>query len=158
MENFGSIIQATLTPVALISGVGLLLLSMVNRYNHALDRVRELLRERDLRSEDERRRTTASIAIIYARCRMIRRAILFVAMSIVGSGAIVLVTALEALFGFRAYPLKALLLVASVGLVVMAAILFVIEITYSLHALELELEDETAALRILPFPRRAPKR
>ena len=50
MSEFDPILQATLTPVALISGVGLLLLSMVNRYNHALDRTRQLLKERQCRT------------------------------------------------------------------------------------------------------------
>jgi hypothetical protein len=40
MSDFDQILRATLTSVALISGVGLLLLSMVNRFNHALDRTR----------------------------------------------------------------------------------------------------------------------
>jgi hypothetical protein len=154
MDAFAPIIQATLTPVTLISGIGLLLLSMVNRYNHALDRVRVLLRERVDAEEEQRGRITDSIAIIYARCRLIRRAILSVAISVVASGAIVLQTALEALLGFQAYEVKALLLVLSVGLVVFAAILFVMEITYSLHALELEIPDETMTARMLPFRRR----
>ena len=40
------------------------------------------------------------------------------------------------------------------GGVVFAAILFVMEITYSLHALELEIPDETMTARMLPFRRR----
>lgn len=154
MEDFGSIIQATLTPVTLISGVGLLLLSMVNRYNHALDRVRQQLRELHTRSEAERQKITYSIEIIYARCRLIRRAILCVAISVVASGAIVLQTAVEALFGFQAFAIKALLLVISIGLVVVAAILFVIEITYSLRALEVEMEDEMVPRSMLSIGRR----
>lgn len=154
MEDFGSIIQATLTPVTLISGVGLLLLSMVNRYNHALDRVRLLLRDLHTRSESERKKLTQSINIIYARCRLIRRAILCVALSVVASGAIVLQTAIEALFGFQAFTIKALLLVLSIGLVVAAAILFVIEVTYSLHAVEIEIEEEMVPMSMLKIGRR----
>lgn len=144
MENisdFQPILQATLTPIALISGVGLLLLSMVNRYNHAIDRVRQLLKERPSRSIEELPKLEASIAVIFRRCRVMRNAILCVASSIVASGAIVFVTAVEGFAGIDAYIFKALLLILSIGLVVAAAIMFVIEITYSLHALEMELPD-----------------
>ncbi len=44
--EFEGVLRAALTPVALISGVGLLLLSMINRYHHALNRVRQLMAER----------------------------------------------------------------------------------------------------------------
>lgn len=56
----------------------------------------------------------------------------------------VFITALEGLFALDAFPLfllKALLLIIAIGLVVIAAVMFVIEITYSLHALELELTN-----------------
>lgn len=141
LSDFQPILQATLTPIALISGVGLLLLSMVNRYNHAIDRVRQLLKERPARSIEELPTVEASIAVIFRRCRVMRNAILCVASSIVSSGAIVFVTAVEGFAGFDAYVFKALLLIVSIGLVVVAAILFVVEVTYSLHALEMELPE-----------------
>lgn len=144
MQDFTPILQATLTPVALLSGVGLLLLSLVNRYNHALDRIRELLKDKDARPERERPKIDRSVRVIYQRCKVMRRAILCVASSIVASGGIVFATAVESLVRFDLYVLKAVLLVASVGLVVVAAGLFVLEITYSLHALRIELEEHAS--------------
>lgn len=141
MDNFSVILQSTLTPVALISGVGLLLLSMVNRYNHAIDRIRQLLKEKHTRVADEHYKLDQSVAIIYNRCKVMRNAILSVASSIAASGAMVFATALEGLMGVDLYVVKALLLVVAVTLVVVAAILFVVEVTYSLHALQIELED-----------------
>lgn len=144
IADFHPILQATLTPVALISGIGLLLLSMVNRYNHAIDRVRQLLKDRPMRQGADLQRLDASVDVIFRRCRMMRNAILCVGMSIASSGAMVFITALEGLFALDAFPLfllKALLLIIAIGLVVIAAVMFVIEITYSLHALELELTN-----------------
>jgi hypothetical protein len=140
MTDFSSILQSTLTPIALISGVGLLLLSMVNRYNHAIDRIRQLLDRKRANQAAEQKKLEESIRVIYARCRMMRNAILCVGVSIVSSGSIVFATALEGLTGLDLLILKELLLVLAVGLIVVAAILFVIEVTYSLHALRLEME------------------
>ena len=140
MEDFSAVLQATLTPIALISGVGLLLLSMVNRYNHAIDRIRQLLREKGTRPEAERYKIEASVPVIYKRCKMMRNAILCVASSIAASGGIVFATALEGLAGVALFEVKAFLLIVSIALVVVAAVMFVVEVTYSLHALQIELE------------------
>lgn len=141
MTDFTHLLQATLTPVALISGVGLLLLSMVNRYNHAIDRIRYLLKEKHDRPTADWRKVDQSIAIIFGRCRMMRRAILCVASSIVCSGCMVFATALEGLGGLNLGWVKALLLVMSVGLVVVASLFFVVEVGYSLKALDLEMHQ-----------------
>ncbi|MFA7330603.1 MAG: DUF2721 domain-containing protein [Candidatus Delongbacteria bacterium] len=140
MEDFSHLLQATLTPVALISGVGLLLLSMTNRYNHALDRIRHLLKEKQAQPMADWRKVDLSIGIIYGRCKIMRKAILCVSSSIVSSGAMIFATALEGLGGLELGWLKALLLMVSIGLVVVASILFVIEVGYSLRAITLEIE------------------
>jgi hypothetical protein len=141
MQDFSHLLQSTLTPVTLISGVGLLLLSMTNRYNHALDRIRYLLKEKHTRPTADWHKTDISISIIYGRCKIMRKAILCVASSTVSSGAMVLVTALEGMMPLELGWLKALLLVVSIALVVTSSILFVIEVGYSLQAITLEIED-----------------
>ena len=140
MQEFGPILHAALAPIALISGVGLLLLSLVNRYNQAISRVRQLLKEESRSDEKTQRKLERSVAIIYQRCQLIRKAILCMASSIVATGALVLTTVLEGLFRFEWYFGKAMLLIVSVSLIVVAAVMFVVEVTYSLHALALELE------------------
>lgn len=141
MSDFSQLLQATLTPVALISGVGLLLLSMTNRYNHAIDRIRYLLKEKQQRPTADWHKVDQSIVIIFNRCKVMRKAILCVACSIVSSGAMVFATALEGLLPLQLGWIKALLLMGSVGLVVVASLLFVVEVTYSLKALNLEMTD-----------------
>ncbi len=141
MPDFSTILQTTLTPVALISGIGLLLLSMVNRYNHAIDRIRQLLKERAVRPPAEQEKLSRAIQVIYNRCRVMKNAILCVGVSIAASGAIVFATAIEGIAGIDLNVLKGSLLIVAVGLIVVAAVLFVVEITYSLHALRLDMDD-----------------
>lgn len=42
MDSFAALLIQSITPVTLISGVGLMLLCMTARYNHTTDRVRQL--------------------------------------------------------------------------------------------------------------------
>lgn len=44
MEIFQDMLVNALTPITLISGVGLLMLCMTTRYNHATDRIRQLIK------------------------------------------------------------------------------------------------------------------
>ena len=46
MLSYAVTLSDALTPITLISGVGLLLLAMTARYNYTTDRVRALLKER----------------------------------------------------------------------------------------------------------------
>ncbi len=139
--DFSIVLQSALTPVALISGVGLLLLSMVNRYSHALDRTRQLMKDRPHRTGAERERLEAAIDLIYKRCRIMKNAMLSVSSSIMVSGFIVFATVLEGLADISLAAVKGLLLLLSMGLVVVGAFLFVIEVRYSLHAIHLEVES-----------------
>jgi hypothetical protein len=140
MVDFHQILQVTLTPVALISGVGLLLLSMVNRYNHALDRTRLLLKDKQIAQDSERIKIDQAIQVLYARCKIMKNAILCVTSSIFFSGFIVLITALEGFIGIILSNLKGLLLLCSVGLVVVGAVFFIVDIFYSLHAIRIDIE------------------
>jgi len=140
MSDFDPILQATLTPVALISGVGLLLLSMVNRYNHALDRTRQLLRDRQRVRNGRSKILEQSIQIIYARCRIMKNAILCTTISIFFSGSMIFLTALEGLIGVAFTAVKGIFLLLSVGLIVAATVLFVIDVLYSLHAIRIDIE------------------
>lgn len=70
------ILQLSITPVALISGVGLLLLSMTNRLGRVIDRSRVV--SRGDRPPDAR----AELRILFKRARLLQVAILLMAISI----------------------------------------------------------------------------
>lgn len=138
--EFHSTLAAALTPITLISGVGLLLLSMANRYHHATDRVRQLLRERAGCAPADRERHEESIALIYRRAELLKNAIFCVALSAAVSGALVLATVIEGLTGMAITAIKAGLLMSAVGLIVVSTIYFVFEVSSSLKALGMSLK------------------
>ena len=141
------ILSASIAPVIVISGVGLLLLSMTNRYSKVIDRARDLVRDLDAAaaSQDERRRKLVSeqIEIIYRRARLLRAAI-------IGSSACIVLVALTVLSLFAGQILRVELDYVSVpffglGLLSLLGSLyyFIQDVSISLTALELEIASYT---------------
>ena len=78
------ILQLSITPVALISGVGLILLSMTNRLGRVIDRSRELTREVKASAgpDDIEPEVRAELRHLYERARWLAIAVGCIAMSI----------------------------------------------------------------------------
>ncbi|HEX7809559.1 MAG TPA: DUF2721 domain-containing protein, partial [Thermoanaerobaculia bacterium] len=60
-------LQIAVGPVILISGIGLLLLSMTNRLGRVVDRSRELARENRASLQADRERIPSQLAILMRR-------------------------------------------------------------------------------------------
>jgi Protein of unknown function (DUF2721) len=135
------ILTASIAPVIVISGVGLLLLSITNRYGRAIDRARALIH--DLESDAKSARAHAleeQLRHTHQRARLLRASMIF------GSAAIFLVSLMilalfaEQVFGlqrdFIALPIFALCLLS----LVISMYYSIRDITVSLIALELHIE------------------
>ena len=91
MVEFSATLSDALAPVTLISGVGLLLVSMSARYCHATSRIRQLLAERKEESEDFHEEIDQSIDLIYKRASLLKTGILTLMISAAFSSLQVLV-------------------------------------------------------------------
>lgn len=137
------IIQVAVGPVVLISGVGLLLLTMTNRMGRIVDRARSLVRELEAAEAIERSRIVAQLAMLSRRARLVRTAV------ILGAGCVLLVAVLvglvylAALFDLSLMHLAGLVFLACMACLIGSMTAFMREIHVSLHALELEVEDAT---------------
>ena len=127
-------------PVILISGVGLLLLTMTNRLGRAIDRARLLKRELAERTGREREQALAQVAIIYRRARMIRVSILLAAISVLLAAALIITLFVSALLQWQQAVLASLIFIGSMIALVGSIVAFIWDINLSLHALKLELE------------------
>ena len=76
------VLQIAIGPVILISGVGLLLLSMTNRLGRAIDRSRVLCHELQTETPTDQVNTRAQLQILRGRARLLRRAITLASVSI----------------------------------------------------------------------------
>jgi hypothetical protein len=95
LGQLARILQLSITPVALISGVGLLLLSMTNRLGRVIDRSRELGAQED----DEGR--SQELRILFRRARLLLAAIALLATSI-----FLAVLMVAALFAMHLWPAR----------------------------------------------------
>src|ERR1051325_9316515 len=84
------VLQTAVGPVILISGVGLLLLSLTNRFGRAVDRARQLLREMRGSTGDVHQRLAGQVQNLYQRARLIQTAIVFSAISILFAAVLII--------------------------------------------------------------------
>ena len=129
-------------PVILISGVGLLLLTMTNRLGRTIDRARQLKTEMPKRTEAEREQVQAQVAIIYQRAKLIRFSITLAALSALLAAGLVVTLFVTALLQWQnGWPVSLIFIGCMVSLIA-SLVTFIRDINLSLRALKLELGDD----------------
>jgi hypothetical protein len=135
------ILQTAIGPVILISGVGLLLLTMTNRLGRAIDRARILVAEYAQASHINRPPVEAQLVILYRRARSIRLAIALAAVSALTAAIMIILLFVAALWGVEpAWLIVATFIVCLTSLIA-SLVLFIHDINRSLAALKLEFES-----------------
>ena len=133
------VLQVAIGPVILISGVGLLLLTLTNRYGRTIDRSRQLGRElRELAGAD-RARLEGQIEILYRRARLIRLSILLAGVSVLLASLLIIVLFMTALWELEVGLLISLLFIACMVSLSGSLVAFIRDMNLSLGALKLEL-------------------
>src|SRR5947207_14110578 len=133
------VLQVAIGPVILISGVGLLLLSMTNRLGRVIDRSRllaEALRKADAQ---ERSRFTSQLEILSRRARLVRLAITLAALSVLLAAVLIIALFLAALLRLEIGILVVILFVGCMASLIASVIVFIADINLSLSALSLEI-------------------
>jgi hypothetical protein len=141
IEKIIPMLQVAIGPVILISGVGLLLLTMTNRLGRAIDRARQLTQVLSGLSDDKREQTLAQVAILYRRARMIRLSIKLAALSALLASALIITLFLTALLQWESGLLPSVIFIGCMGSLFASLIAFIRDINLSLHALKLELRS-----------------
>lgn len=138
-----SILQAAVSPVILISGVGLLILSMTNRFGRVVDRSRLIggaLREAP---PTERPRLQSQLEILFRRARLLRVAISGATLSVLVAAILVIALFLAAFLHVEVVLLSAILFIACLTMLIISLVAFLKDISLSLSALKLELKPRT---------------
>lgn len=140
LDQLFRILSASLAPVILISGVGLLLLSMTNRFGRVIDRARQIAREIEAGPEPSRQpMLQEQLAILYRRGRILRASILFTGSTVLCVSLGVLCVFATQLAGSHTDYLSPALFALALISVVPGVFLFIQDIVISLQALELEI-------------------
>jgi len=134
------VLQTAIGPVILMSGVGLLILSMTNRLGRAIDRARLIGAQLTEVSAAERPPLETQLRILWRRARVIRSAIALSAASALGAALLVILIFIIAITGLEASWLVASLFMLCMSTLIVSLVLFIHDINQSLAALRLELQ------------------
>ncbi|MBI3879504.1 MAG: DUF2721 domain-containing protein [Verrucomicrobia bacterium] len=138
IESLTHVLQASISPVALVSGVGLLILSLTNRFSRVTDRLRELAAKGHV-GDGGSVRLDEQIAILLRRARLLRAAASCAAGCALLSSVEVLVIFVMAVFGVTLQHLVLALFAASLVSLIGALLLFLRDLHLSLNAVDAEL-------------------
>ncbi len=134
------ILQTAIGPVILISGVGMLLLSMTNRLGRVIDRARSLVREQFAAGDALPADLQGELRILWRRARLIRQAIVLASMSALAAALLIIALFFTALLGIESSLLIGALFITCMLCLIASLVVFIHDLNLSLAALKLELE------------------
>ena len=138
---FIKFLQACITPVAMISGVGLLLLFITNRLGRTIDRTRQLIAELDKPIVERPREKKNEVKIFISRSRLLRNSIAWMIIGMIWSSMIIPVLFIMSfttidlrMFGYTFFLISIISNFISL-------VYFFKDVLWSLKAIQLEAKD-----------------
>jgi len=131
-------LQSSITPVALISGVGLLLLTITNRLARTIDRSRKLIVLIDSSKEQHAARLTNELAIMYKRSRFLRNSIGSIVVSMFLNALIIPLLFFMSLYNWDLRMAGYALFFTSIVAIVIGLIYFMRDVVLTLKGLKME--------------------
>lgn len=135
-------IQLAIGPVILISGVGMILLSMTNRFGRVIDRSRQLSQAFHYATESERASIIQQLRILSTRAPLIRAGIACGVLSVLLAALLVCSLFVGALLQLRLAALIVCLFLLCMVCIIVCLVFFISDINLSLKALSLEMPVE----------------
>jgi len=139
LQELVPILQIAIGPVILISGIGLLMLSMTNRFGRVIDRSRQLSTELGSTNEPQRGVILSQISILSVRALLVRQAITLAAVSVLLAATLVITLFVAAVFRWEVGIAVVVLFISCMGCLIGSLVAFLRDINLSLAALKLEL-------------------
>jgi hypothetical protein len=131
-------LQGSIAPCVLISGDGLLLLSMSNRLSRPIERIRHLCDMIKAHPLKDHQAAHEQIRILYKRCEHLRSAITCIIYSIVLISFIVLLLFLDAFYSWPLTFLINIFFIFSLVFLSASMIYFLLDIRGALDSLKIE--------------------
>ena len=142
LSDLISSLQLAIGPVILISGVGLLLLTMTNRLGRVIDRARDLTPHLDSATPDVREAYLAQLRILWRRARLERAAIALATLSVLFVALLIITMFVGTLNGLDvSQPIVGQFTACMLSLVFSLAF-FLSDVNLTLRALDVELPAE----------------
>ena len=143
------ILQTSIGPMILISGLGLLLLTMTNRLGRIIDRSRSLLDDLESNPESYVLRINKEVAILWKRARYIRVAILLACMTCFGASLLIIMLFLSALVNIDLPMVLSAVFIGSMLCLSTSLLFFFMDVNMNLAAFRIEMESHDKKRLIL---------
>ena len=140
-DDLVPVLQTAIGPVILISGVGLLLLTMTNQLGRVINRTREFSRELRAERAHEAERLRAQLDILLVRAGVMRASIALAAISAFLAACLIIAMFLGALMNTSSATPVTVLFVACLLALIASLFLFIYDVNLSLRALRLDVDD-----------------
>ena len=141
LDQLVPILQLAIGPVILISGVGLLLLTLTNRFGRMLDRSRVLVRELAAAPQGAwAQNLRDQLAILSRRAKILRLSITLGAITVLMAGVLILVLFLGALLELRVALVLVLVFSTAMVSLIGSVLAFIRDMNLSLAAARLDLQ------------------
>ena len=141
IQDIIPILQLSIAPVILISGIGLLLLSLTNRLGRVIDRIRLLVKEKkDCADEQIVALLNHQIFIMYHRAKIIRFSIAMAGLSVLFAGLLIFFLFVLSLTGINLVSLIILIFSLCMVSLIISTVAFLVDVELNLRALKVEIE------------------
>jgi hypothetical protein len=138
LQEILPVLQFAIGPVIVISGVGLILLSMTNRYGRVIDRSRVLADARRAGDPETVERCAKQLGVLLKRGRLLRMCIILASTSLLLASLLIIALFITALLRVEDATVVVALFIACMGTLVASLSVFIYDINVSLKAVKLE--------------------
>ncbi len=141
LHFFQDFLKSTISPIALISGVGLILLSVTNRLGRTIDRARYFVNrfQDNPKSKDEK--SIKQLQILYKRSKLLRSSIIAISLSILFSSLLIPSLLLINLYKLNFNQLCIILFTLSAISIICSAFFLVCDVSLTLKALDYQVKE-----------------
>jgi type VI protein secretion system component VasF len=138
LESLTRVMQASISPVALISGVGLLILSQTNRLGRVMDRLRDVVEERRSNAAADGN-LSRQVDVLHRRTRILRASVTAAVLCALLAAVLVLLLFSSAVLGARLDLIALAIFAGSLLSLIVSLALFIFDLNLSLRAVQDEL-------------------
>jgi hypothetical protein len=139
IDAFAKLLQFSISPIALISGASLLLLSITNRLGRTIDRSRTLVRELESGSGERfQKEHQRQLRILLRRSNYLRNGVLFITASIFLAGVMIIGVFFQVFLELEARSLILTCLFLSILSICTSVIYLFLDVAAGLNAMRVE--------------------
>lgn len=140
IESFTKLLQFSISPIALISGAGLLLLSITNRLGRSIDRSRHLAFEAEKEGGKISESDLQQLRVLVRRSEFLRNSVFFMGFSIFLSAVMIIGLFMKLFLGWTSEGWVLTFLILSISSISIAMVFFLLDVSLALKALRVELQ------------------